>query len=262
MTTHAPSTDDAAPLFHAIGIHKYFGDVHVLKGIDVSVQTGQVLAIVGPSGSGKSTLCRVMVGLEPFDAGALKLRGELIAQVNERGRVVAGPHNRNLRRAMGMVFQHFTLFPHLSVLQNLTLAPRKVLKLSRGAAERRADEVLDRVHLSEKRSAFPSQLSGGQKQRIAIARELAMTREVLFFDEPTSALDPELVREVLLVMRELAAGGMTMVVVTHEMSFAEQVATWVVFMDRGEIVEQGPPAEVFRNPQIDRTKKFLSREYT
>ncbi len=260
--SHQPeeTVEPVTTLFEAKQIHKWFGDQHVLKGVDISVNKGDVLVIVGPSGSGKSTLCRAMVGLEPFNNGTLTLHQELLSYVDSRGRVIEGPRNRDLRRSMGMVFQHFTLFPHLNVLQNITLAPRKVLKLSAKDAQAAAEEVLRRVHLSEKRIAYPSHLSGGQKQRVAIARELAMRREILFFDEPTSALDPELVREVLVVMRELAAAGMTMVVVTHEMSFAEQVGSWVIFMDEGEIVEQGKPEDLFKNPREERTKQFLRKE--
>ncbi|MEO9095317.1 MAG: amino acid ABC transporter ATP-binding protein [Microbacteriaceae bacterium] len=246
------------PLFEAVAVHKHFGENEVLKGIDVAVKRGDVLAIIGPSGSGKSTLCRVMVGLEAFDRGELRLHGKTLANVSEKGRVKWSEDSKKLRLDIGMVFQHFALFPNMTVFENLALAPRKVRGKSQAEAKKLATDVLSRVHLSEKRDAYPSKLSGGQQQRVAIARELAMERAILFLDEPTSALDPELVREVLVVMKELASAGMTMVVVTHEMSFAKQVASWVVFMADGEIIEQGPPDQLFGHPTQQRTKDFLA----
>jgi polar amino acid transport system ATP-binding protein len=252
------SETDGEPLFEAKGIHKSFDDVEVLKGIDVVVRKGEVLAIIGPSGSGKSTLCRVMVGLEPFDRGELRLRGETLAHVTDRGRVKWAENSKALRLDLGMVFQHFALFPNMSVFENLTLAPRKVRQRGASEAAQLATDVLQRVHLTEKRDVYPSRLSGGQQQRVAIARELAMERQILFLDEPTSALDPELVREVLVVMKELAAAGMTMVVVTHEMEFARQAASWVIFMSEGKIIEQGPPDELLVRPLEQRTREFLA----
>lgn len=262
MSSYNSSPDvlepEGGPLFEAMGIHKSFGDNEVLRGIDVAVRKGEVLAIIGPSGSGKSTLCRVMVGLEPFDRGELRLSGERLAYVTDRGRVKWAQGSRELRLSIGMVFQHFALFPNMTVFENLSLAPRKVRRRSSSEAARLATEVLQRVHLTEKRDAYPSKLSGGQQQRVAIARELAMEREILFLDEPTSALDPELVREVLVVMKELAAAGMTMVVVTHEMAFARQAASWVIFMSEGQIIEQGPPEQLFDRPLEQRTRDFLA----
>jgi polar amino acid transport system ATP-binding protein len=264
MSSHtAPASKDLSeseggPLFEAAGIHKSFGDNEVLKGIDVAVRKGDVLVIMGPSGSGKSTLCRVMVGLEPFDRGELRLHGKRLAHVTDRGRVKWAEDSKALRLDIGMVFQHFALFPNLTVFENLSLAPLKVRRRGSSEATRLATDVLQRVHLTEKRDEYPSRLSGGQQQRVAIARELAMEREILFLDEPTSALDPELVREVLVVMKELGAAGMTMVVVTHEMAFARQAASWVVFMSEGEIIEQGPPDQLFGRPLEQRTREFLA----
>ena len=251
-----PSTEDA-PLFEVEDLHKSFGKLEVLKGITLTVHKGDVLVIIGPSGSGKSTLSRILVGLEPFDRGEIRVHGQVFATITERGRLRLGSNNSSLRLAMGMVFQHFTLFPNMTVMKNVTLAPRRVRKKSKAQAEALGAKVLELVHLSEKRDEYPSRLSGGQKQRVAIARELAMERDILFFDEPTSALDPELVREVLTTMRDLVAAGMTMVLVTHEMAFARQVGTWAVFMCDGNIVEQGTPAEVFDHPRHERTRAFL-----
>ena len=231
------------------GLHKYFGDNQVLKGIDQSVDEGEVLCIVGPSGSGKSTMLRCINRLEEPTDGEIYMDGELITEENLD----------RIRTKMGMVFQQFNLFPHMSVLDNLTCGPVNVKGVDKAAAEEKARALLTRVGLAEKEAEFPRNLSGGQQQRVAIARALAMDPEVMLFDEPTSALDPEMVGEVLDVMKSLAAEGMTMIVVTHEMGFAKEVADKVIFMDGGYIVEQGPPKDVLENPQMDRTQDFLSK---
>ncbi len=220
-----------------------------LKGVDMTVEPGQVVFIIGPSGSGKSTLLRSVNRLEVLDQGDV--------WVDEDHVTVHGSDIRRIREEVGMVFQNFNLFPHLTVLENITLAPSLVKKLSKPAAESRAKELLIRVGLSEKASAWPEQLSGGQKQRVAIARALAMDPKVMLFDEPTSALDPEMVKEVLDVMLELAKSGMTMMVVSHEMGFARAAADRVVFMDQGEVVEQGTPTEIFEQAKNERTQRFL-----
>ncbi|MBB3127944.1 polar amino acid transport system ATP-binding protein [Paenibacillus rhizosphaerae] len=232
-------------------LRKSFGKLEILKGIDIDIAKGEVVVVIGPSGSGKSTFLRCLNLLETPTGGQITFEGEPITDKR---------HNINAtREKMGMVFQHFNLFPHKSVLQNLMLAPVKVKKQPPAEAERIALDLLRTVGLSEKKDAYPSQLSGGQKQRIAIARALAMQPHVMLFDEPTSALDPEMVGEVLEVMKKLADGGMTMVIVTHEMGFAREVGDRIVFMDGGQIVEQGTPADVFGNPQNSRTKDFLSK---
>lgn len=231
------------------GLKKSFGDLEVLKGIDQTVEEGEVLVIIGPSGSGKSTMIRCINHLEEPNAGEIYIDGELITSKNLD----------KIRTKMGMVFQQFNLFPHMSVLGNLTCGPINVLGIKKEEAEAKAMKLLERVGLSEKANEYPRNLSGGQQQRVAIARALAMDPEVILFDEPTSALDPEMVGEVLDVMKELAAEGMTMVVVTHEMGFAKEVADKVIFMDGGYIVEQGTPDEVISNPQQPRTKDFLSK---
>ncbi len=231
------------------GLHKYFGENQVLKGIDQSVNEGEVLCIIGPSGSGKSTMLRCINRLEEPTDGEIFMDGELITEDNLD----------RIRTKMGMVFQSFNLFPHMSVLDNLTCGPVNVKGESKAEAEEKAKKLLARVGLAEKAGEFPRNLSGGQQQRVAIARALAMDPEVMLFDEPTSALDPEMVGEVLDVMKSLASEGMTMIVVTHEMGFAKEVADKVIFMDGGYIVEQGPPEEVLGNPQMDRTKDFLSK---
>lgn len=232
------------------GLHKYFGKLHVLKGIDLSLGKGEVLVIIGPSGSGKSTLLRCINHLENYQKGKIYFEGKL---VDPRKDV------NYLRAKIGMVFQHFNLFPHLRVIENLTLAPLKVLSIDKQEAERKAEKLLERVGLLDKRDEYPSKLSGGQQQRVAIARALMMDPDIMLFDEPTSALDPELVYEVLEVMKDLASSGMTMIVVTHEMGFAKEVADRVMFMDDGVIVEQAPPEEFFSNPRSERTKEFLRR---
>ncbi|MFD7662642.1 amino acid ABC transporter ATP-binding protein [Streptomyces sp. NPDC059788] len=233
------------------GLHKSFGALEVLKGIDFSVERGEVVCVIGPSGSGKSTLLRCVNLLEEPTAGRVTVAGTEVTDPDvDIDRV---------RRRIGMVFQSFNLFPHLTALENLTIAQRRVLRRGRTAAERVARANLARVGLSDKESAYPAQLSGGQQQRVAIARALSMDPELMLFDEPTSALDPELVGDVLAVMRTLAQDGMTMLVVTHEMSFAREVADRVVFMDGGVIVEEGPPERVVADPQHERTRTFLAR---
>ena len=231
------------------GLRKSFGELEVLKGIDQNVEEGEVLCIVGPSGSGKSTMLRCINRLEEPTGGEIYIDGELITEKNLD----------RIRTKMGMVFQQFNLFPHMSVLDNLTCGPINVKGVDKADAEEKAMNLLARVGLAEKAAQFPRNLSGGQQQRVAIARALAMDPEVMLFDEPTSALDPEMVGEVLDVMKALAKEGMTMVVVTHEMGFAKEVADKVIFMDGGYIVEQGTPDAVLNHPQMERTKDFLSK---
>ena len=232
-------------------LHKTFGDLNVLAGIDEHITQGEVVVVIGPSGSGKSTFLRCLNLLEKPTDGEIFIDDE---QINSK------KANVNLiRQKMGMVFQQFNLFPHLTIIDNITLAPVLLKKMSKEDAVKKGMELLSRVGLSDKADAYPNQLSGGQKQRVAIARALAMEPEILLFDEPTSALDPEMVGEVLDVMKDLAKSGMTMVVVTHEMGFAREVATRVLFMDQGVIMESGTPDQVFGNPQNERTVKFLSK---
>ncbi|MEK3735362.1 MULTISPECIES: amino acid ABC transporter ATP-binding protein [Paenibacillus] len=232
-------------------LHKSFGKLDILKGIDVEIAQGEVVVVIGPSGSGKSTFLRCLNLLEQPTSGEIMFEGELITAKN---------HNINAtREKMGMVFQQFNLFPHKSVLDNITLAPMQVKGTSRQDAVVIAEDLLKRVGLLDKKDAYPSQLSGGQKQRIAIARALAMQPHVMLFDEPTSALDPEMVGEVLEVMKKLAEGGMTMVIVTHEMGFAREVGDRILFMDGGKIVEEGEPEALFGQPQHPRTQEFLSK---
>ncbi|MDD7409202.1 MAG: amino acid ABC transporter ATP-binding protein [Anaerovoracaceae bacterium] len=228
---------------------KSFGDNEVLKGITETIHDNEVVCVIGPSGSGKSTFLRCINLLEKPTSGEIYLDGKLIEEktINET------------RARMGMVFQQFNLFPHKSVMDNLTLAPMKVKNMSKADAEKKAQELLEKVGLGDRGSSFPAELSGGQQQRVAIARALAMDPEIMLFDEPTSALDPEMVGEVLEVMKDLAAQGMTMVIVTHEMGFAREAADRVFFMDQGYVMEQGTPDEVFGNPQNERTKSFLSK---
>jgi ABC-type polar amino acid transport system ATPase subunit len=233
------------------GVHKRFGDNVVLSGIDLSVAAGEVLVVIGRSGSGKSTLLRCTNLLEPLDSGRVFLEGE---EITRKGVDVSA-----VRQRIGMVFQQFNLFPHLTAIDNLTLAARRIRGLTRERADAQARELLARVGLEEKANQHPHQLSGGQQQRVAIARALMMTPHVMLFDEVTSALDPELVGEVLVVMRDLAQDGMTMIVVTHEMQFAREVGDRVVFMDDGQIVEEGPPAAVLDAPKDERTRRFLRR---
>ncbi|MCW5772960.1 MAG: amino acid ABC transporter ATP-binding protein [Rhodospirillaceae bacterium] len=232
-------------------VDKWYGQFHVLKNINLEVKERERIVICGPSGSGKSTLIRCINRLEEHQRGDIVVDGvELTNDLK---------HIEQIRREVGMVFQHFNLFPHMTVLQNLTLAPIWVRKTPKAEAETRAMQMLTRVKIAEQANKFPGQLSGGQQQRVAIARSLCMNPKVMLFDEPTSALDPEMIKEVLDVMIELAKEGMTMLCVTHEMGFARQVANRVIFMDRGEIIEQNEPEEFFNNPQSDRTKLFLSQ---
>ncbi|CAA9379998.1 MAG: ABC transporter, ATP-binding protein (cluster 3, basic aa/glutamine/opines) [uncultured Nocardioidaceae bacterium] len=251
MTAEALPHDRADAAIDVRDLHKSFGDHEVLRGIDFSVARGEVVCVIGPSGSGKSTLLRCINLLEQPTSGRVLVGGVEVTDPDVDIDAV--------RRRIGMVFQSFNLFPHLTVLENLTIAQRRVLRRSKAEAAEVARVNLEKVGLSEREDAYPAQLSGGQQQRVAIARSLSMGPDLMLFDEPTSALDPELVGEVLSVMRELAAEGMTMMVVTHEMSFAREVASRVVFMDGGVVVEQGPPAQVIGSPQHERTQSFLSR---
>ena len=240
----------ATPVVSITNLNKSFGSNHVLRGIDLEVQQGEVVCIIGPSGSGKSTLLRCLNMLETPSGGTVVVLGRDLTDID--------CDLDEARTKIGMVFQQFNLFPHMTVLENICVAQRKVLKRSSDEAETTGKALLARVGLSDKENAYPAQLSGGQQQRVAIARALAMNPDVMLFDEATSALDPELVGEVLQVMQLLAEGGMTMLVVTHEMGFASRVATRVVFMDGGVIVEQGPPSQVIKAPREDRTRAFLS----
>ncbi len=232
-------------------LHKKFGDLTVLNGIDEHISPGEVVVVIGPSGSGKSTFLRCLNLLEDVTEGEIYVDDQLInapkIDINK------------VRQKMGMVFQQFNLFPHLTIMDNITLAPVLLKKMTKDEAVKKGYELLKRVNLSDKAQAYPAQLSGGQKQRVAIARALAMNPEIMLFDEPTSALDPEMVGEVLDVMKDLARSGMTMVIVTHEMGFAREVASRVLFVDQGVIMERGTPEEVFNNPQNERTKLFLSK---
>jgi polar amino acid transport system ATP-binding protein len=249
------------PMVKAEQVCKSFGALHVLKGITLEIGRGEVLCMVGPSGSGKSTFLRCINHLEQVNAGRLYVDGELIGYREKGGKLheMSPRDAAKQRRDIGMVFQHFNLFPHRTALENIMEAPVHVKGVKKHEAEARARDLLDQVGLSAKADAYPAQLSGGQQQRVAIARALAMSPKLMLFDEPTSALDPELVGEVLAVMKKLAAEGMTMVVVTHEMGFAREVANQLVFMDGGVVVESGPPREVLSNPQHERTRAFLSK---
>jgi len=248
-------------MVQAEGVCKRFGRLEVLKGISLQVARGEVMCMLGPSGSGKSTFLRCINHLEKINAGRLYVDGELVGYRETDGKL----HELNEREVarnrakIGMVFQHFNLFPHMTATENVTLAPMRVLKISRNEARERARDLLNRVGLGDKLDSYPVALSGGQQQRVAIARALAMQPKLMLFDEPTSALDPELVGDVLDAMRQLARDGMTMIVVTHEMGFAREVADTAVFMDEGVVVESGPPREVLANPQHERTKLFLSK---
>jgi glutamate transport system ATP-binding protein len=244
----------AEPLVALTGVNKFFGDLHVLKDIDLGIDRGEVVVVIGPSGSGKSTLCRAINRLEPIQSGEITIDGR---RLPEEGKALA-----QLRSEVGMVFQSFNLFAHKTVLENVTLGPIKVRGEKPAAARARAMELLDRVGVANQAEKLPAQLSGGQQQRVAIARALAMQPKVMLFDEPTSALDPEMVNEVLDVMTSLAREGMTMVVVTHEMGFARKAANRVVFMADGQIVEQSDPDSFFDNPRSDRAKDFLSKILT
>jgi glutamate transport system ATP-binding protein len=243
--------EDGHPLVAIEKANKWFGDLHALVDVDLTVEVGEVVVVLGPSGSGKSTLCRTINRLEPLDSGRILFDG---APLPEEGRPLA-----KVRADIGMVFQAFNLFGHKTVLHNVTLGPLKVLKLSKDEARDRAMQLLDRVGIADKADSYPAELSGGQQQRAAIARALAMEPKLMLFDEPTSALDPEMIKEVLDVMTELAADGTTMLVVSHEMGFARSAARRVVFMDAGRIVEVGPPDTFFDHPETDRAKDFLSK---
>ncbi|GAA3674247.1 amino acid ABC transporter ATP-binding protein [Arthrobacter ginkgonis] len=243
------------------GVHKYFGDQHVLRGIDMAIGQGEVSVVIGPSGSGKSTLLRCVNMLETASAGRIYVDGELMGYVEKHGRLHMLPVKdiARQRRNIGMVFQRFNLFGHKTAMENVMEAPVQVKGQSRAASKTRALELLDRVGLSDRANHYPAQLSGGQQQRVAIARALAMDPELMLFDEPTSALDPELVGDVLNVMKDLARDGMTMMVVTHEIGFAREVGDTLTFMDGGVVVESGPPREVIANPQQERTRAFLGK---
>ncbi len=247
------------PLLVARRVRKSFGGVEVLKGISLTVDVGEVMCLLGPSGSGKSTFLRCINHLERIDGGRISVDGELIGYAERRGKIYEMNRREvaRQRRGIGMVFQRFNLFPHMTALENVTAAPIGVRKLAKPGALARGQELLDRVGLADLAQSYPAQLSGGQQQRVAIARSLAMDPKLLLFDEPTSALDPELVGDVLDVMRTLAADGMTMIVVTHEVGFARGAADQVVFMDGGVVVESGPPSSVLDNPQNPRTRAFL-----
>lgn len=248
-------------MIEAIHINKYFGSHHVLKDVSLAVETGEVACVIGPSGSGKSTFLRCINHLEKIDAGRLRVDGQLIGYREANNKIYELPESESdkQRRQIGMVFQRFNLFPHMTALENIAVGPIRVNKVSKAQAESEGRELLKQVGLADKHQHYPSQLSGGQQQRVAIARALAMKPKLMLFDEPTSALDPELVGEVLEVMKSLAADGMTMVVVTHEMGFAREVADTVYFMDEGSIVEFGKPTEVLSNPTNERTQAFLSK---
>lgn len=246
-------------MIKAENIRKSFGNTEVLKDISFRVSKGDVLSVIGPSGSGKSTLLRIITQLETADGGSLSIAGESLFE-DRNGVAVYRKEKERKRIALrtGLVFQNFNLFPHFSVLRNVTEAERAVLKMDKAEAEEKAMGLLKRMGLEDKAASYPSELSGGQKQRVSIARALALDPEVLFFDEPTSALDPELTREILKVIRDLAEEKMTMVVVTHEMNFAKGISNWAIFMDKGVIVEEGRPEQVFDSPEKERTRKFLS----
>jgi glutamate transport system ATP-binding protein len=252
MSEHSPDTPTGAePVISVRGVDKHFGDFQALKDIDLDIHRGEVVALIGASGSGKSTLCRCINRLETISAGEIRIDGEPLP---EEGRDLA-----RLRSDVGMVFQSFNLFPHLRAVENVTLGPTKVRGASKAEATKEAMDLLARVGLTGKEHSLPAALSGGQQQRVAIARALAMKPKAMLFDEPTSALDPEVINEVLDVMTELAEAGMTMLVVTHEMGFARRVCDRVVFMDAGEIVEQGEPEQFFTAPESQRAKDFLSK---
>ena len=255
----ANGSSDPASLVQVVGLAKRFGEIEVLKDVDLAVRTGEKVAIIGPSGSGKTTLLRCVAHLERPTSGYVMIGGQRVGekQVNGRWREMSDREIAQIRTGIGMVFQRFNLFPHLTALENVMLGPTRVLKRSRAEAEPLARELLRKVGLTHKAGDYPERLSGGQQQRVAIARSLAMQPRLMLFDEATSALDPELIGEVLNVMRDLARDGMTMLIVTHEMQFAEDVADRVIFMDHGRIVDQGPPHELFHAPSHPRTQAFL-----
>ncbi len=247
----AAAADHDVPMISMRAVNKHFGDLHVLRDIDLEVRRGEVIVVLGPSGSGKSTLCRTINRLEPIDSGTITIDGQ---DLPAEGRQLA-----ELRSDVGMVFQSFNLFAHKTILENVALAPTKVRKTPKERARAEAMALLERVGVANQADKYPAQLSGGQQQRVAIARSLAMNPKVMLFDEPTSALDPEMINEVLAVMSALADGGMTMLVVTHEMGFARRAADRVVFMSDGAIVEDAPPEEFFSRPKTDRAKDFLGK---
>jgi glutamate transport system ATP-binding protein len=249
--TSEPSAGTGGPLVVLDGVNKWFGDLHVLRDININIDRGEVVVVIGPSGSGKSTLCRAINRLEPIDQGTILLDGQPLPA---EGKALA-----RLRAEVGMVFQQFNLFAHKTVIENVMLGPVKVRGKPEKEARERAQQLLDRVGVANQANKYPAQLSGGQQQRVAIARALAMDPKVMLFDEPTSALDPEMIKEVLDVMVDLAQGGMTMVVVTHEMGFARTAANRVVFMSDGQVVEESTPDEFFTNPKSDRAKDFLGK---
>ncbi len=249
--TRGGAAQPGEPLVEMVDVQKWYGDLHVLQDIDLTVTRGEVVVVIGPSGSGKSTLCRTINRLEPIDSGDIRIDG---APLPQEGKALA-----RHRADVGMVFQSFNLFAHKTILENVTLGPIKVRKQSKADAEKRARELLDRVGVGHQAEKYPAQLSGGQQQRVAIARALAMDPKVMLFDEPTSALDPEMIKEVLEVMVDLAQRGMTMVVVTHEMGFARTAANRVVFMADGRILETADPETFFTNPETDRAKDFLGK---
>ncbi|AIY01896.1 ABC-type amino acid transport system, ATPase component [Arthrobacter sp. PAMC 25486] len=259
--TAMPLQAGMKPLVDIQGVHKFFGDHHVLRGIDMTVNPGEVSVIIGPSGSGKSTLLRCINLLESISAGRISVHNDLIGfrEVNGKLHDLSTKAIAAQRREIGMVFQRFNLFPHKTALQNVIEAPTQVKRQSKTAARLKALELLEMVGLSDRANFYPAQLSGGQQQRVAIARALAMEPELMLFDEPTSALDPELVGDVLEVMKNLAKSGMTMIVVTHEIGFAREVGDTLTFMDAGMVVESGNPRDIIANPQHERTKEFLSR---
>jgi polar amino acid transport system ATP-binding protein len=262
MTDQAVTTSGGrTPMVLAQDVHRSFGRNHVLRGVSLQVGPGEVLCLIGPSGSGKTTMLRTMNHLEKIDAGRIWVDGELVGYREQRGRLHELPEREVSRRRadIGMVFQRFNLFAHKTALENICEAPVRVRGEKRAEVQQRAHALLERVGLADRAHHYPSQLSGGQQQRVAIARALAMRPKLMLFDEPTSALDPELVGEVLDIMRTLAADGMTMVVVTHEMGFAREVADTVVFMDAGVVVESGPPGQVLVTPEQERTRTFLSK---
>ncbi|BCB60459.1 arginine ABC transporter ATP-binding protein [Halomonas sp. A020] len=247
-------TSTQTPIVRMQKLHKHFGSLHVLKDIDLDIVPGEVVVVIGASGSGKSTLIRCINGLEEFQSGSLEVDGNTLLPNGKSSQAL-----QTIRTEVGMVFQQFNLFPHLSVLDNITLAPMKVRGWSRQDAEETAKRLLERVGIADQANKYPSQLSGGQQQRVALARALAMEPRLMLFDEPTSALDPEMIGEVLDAMRELAKEGMTMVIVTHEMGFAREVADRIIFIHKGEIAEQGPPEQLFDTPRHERTQSFLAR---
>ncbi len=249
------------PMVEAVGVRKSYGPLEVVRGIDLTVRTGEVLCLLGPSGSGKSTFLRCINHLEQIDKGWISVDGDLVGYREHRGKLyeLRDAEIARRRSQIGMVFQQFNLFPHLTVLENLIEAPLRVLQEKPGPVKERVRQLLARVGLADKESSYPRHLSGGQQQRVAIARALAMKPKLMLFDEPTSALDPELVGEVLDVMRGLAADGMTMVVVTHEIAFAREVADTVAFLDDGVVLECGPPSQIFGNPVHERTRSFFAK---